>query len=62
MHSFQGPLKLCKKENPTFQGKYKENCAVFHFFLVYVAFLYISDSIKQLTLADINLFCELSIY
>lgn len=62
MHFLQGPLKLCKKENPTLQGKYKENWAIFHFVILYVAFLYISDSIMQLTLADINLFCELSIY
>lgn len=59
--SFKGPLKLCKKENPTLQGKDRDNCAILHFFLVYVACPYISESIKQFTWADINLFCELSI-
>lgn len=59
--SFTGPLKLCKKENPTLQGKDRGNCAILHFFLVYVACPYISKSIKQFVWADINLFCELSI-
>lgn len=57
----KGPLKLCKKVKPTLQGTDRDNCAVLHFFLVYVACPYISESIKQFTWADINLFCELSI-